>query len=166
MTVFKAALRHTLISFIMLSCLLGIPYFILRDDTGVDTVTSASVVIEQPSGAYVVLINTDRHTDEENLKTWKQFFSGGEIGFLFEDIGCMVPLSDTAGLELAKSFQSRLPENQMTLKTEDPTLLFSKAEYGNFDIVLLSNEAYLAYGAESIAKLPFVDVIKSEGRRE
>jgi hypothetical protein len=45
---------------------------------------------------------------------------------------------------------SRLPENQMKIKTEDGTLMLSKAEYGRFDIIIMSEEFASAYGAKTL----------------
>ena len=131
--------------------------------SGVDAVSSATMIIDQPSGAYVVLINRDRHPDTEKLATWEAFFSGEEIGFLFEDISCTVADSDAAGLELAKSFQSRLPENQMSVRLEDITLMLSKAQYGRFDVILMSREIYEASGAADEKRESYVDLIEAEG---
>ena len=160
-------LRHIFVVGVSLFLLLGMPMLrtgvLQRGGAGVDAVSSASVILEQPSGAYVVFLNKNLHSNKENLEVWNEFFSGNEIEFLFEDLSCVVADSDAAGLELAKSFQSRLPENQMRLRTEDATLLLSKAEYGKFDCIVMSHEAYEAYGAKSLAKKPFVDRIESEG---
>ncbi len=144
-------LRHILIVAAAVLLLVGFPViasgYPARFFSGVDAVASATVMIDQPSGGYVVLINRNRHPDEDNLAVWEDYFSGKEIGFLFEDIHCMVGDSDPAGLELARSFQSRLPENQMALRTEDLTLMLSKAHSGGFDVILMSEEAFDAWNA-------------------
>ncbi|MBR1472033.1 MAG: hypothetical protein IJ600_10385 [Lachnospiraceae bacterium] len=130
----------------------------------VDAVSSATTILAQPSGAYIVLINEGRHTDAGKLQTWKQFFSGEEIDFIFEDISCIVAGTDAAGWEIAESFQSRLPENQMKLRTEDATLLLSKIYYGEFDVALFSREAYEGYGAEIVTKRPrIMSIMAGEG---
>ena len=160
-------LRHVIIVAAAVFLLVGLPViqtgYLTRLISGADTIASATVIIDQPSGGYIVLINKDLHTNTENLAVWEDFFSGKEIGFLFEDIRCTVADSDPAGLELAKSFQSRLPENQMALRTEDITLLFSKVHTGQFDVVLISKEVYDAYRAGSLVKNDSTDVIESEG---
>lgn len=159
-------IRHIMIGLLSAVLLVGGPIYAIYGPNGTassDAVSSASVIIDQPSGAYVVLINRERHPDSGNLNTWISFFKGEEIGFLFEDISCIVPSSDASGLELAKSFQSRLPENQMKLRTEDATLLMSKAIYGEFDVIIVSREAYDAYGGGSAAAQPFVECVESEG---
>jgi hypothetical protein len=131
--------------------LLGIPflktdYFKKMTNEDVDAVTSASVVIDQPSGEYIVLINRDMHTDADNLKTWISFFGGEEISYLFEDISCSVIDGDTGALTMARSFQSRLPEKQMSVKAEDATLLMSRADNGKYDIIIISKEYAKSYG--------------------
>ena len=94
------------------------------------------------------------------------FFSGEETDFLFEDISCSVPATDESGLTLAENFQARLPENQMSLRRQETTLLMSKAMYGGFDVIFLSKEMYDSCGAKSISKLPFVVTVESEGVQE
>jgi hypothetical protein len=137
--------KHTLVVLAGVTLLLGIPFLTtdyaksMRRGT-VDTVTSASVVIDQPSGNYIVLINQALHTDQENLNTWVDFFSGEEISYLFEDISCSVASGDSGALTMAQSFQSRLPEQQMSVQTENATLLMSRADCGKYDIILLSKE--------------------------
>ena len=124
-------IKHIIIVCVCLVILLGIPFLYLyfkayENDT--DAVTSASAIIDQPSGEYIIFINKDKRKDEETLKIWKNFFNGEEISYVFEDIVCGVAENDTAGYTMAQSFQSRLPENQMTIRTEDGTLMMSKAE--------------------------------------
>lgn len=147
-------IRHILITAISLMLLAVLPLYmsgaIGTKDAGPDAVASASVIIDQPSGAYVVWINRDNHPIEENLSTWERFFSGEEIDFLFEDISCMVAGGDASAMELAESFRSRLPENQMTLRSEDATLMLSKAYYGRFDIIIMSKEFYEAREASKL----------------
>ena len=160
-------IRHAGVVIAALLLLAGVPvcrtgYFQNRL-SGVDAVSSATMIIDQPSGAYVVLINRNLHPDAEKLATWETFFSGEEIGFLFEDISCTVADSDAAGLELAKSFQSRLPENQMSVRLEDITLMLSKAQHGRFDVILMSREIYEASGAADEKKESYVDLIEAEG---
>ena len=114
-----------------------------------DAVTSASIVLDQPSGNYIILLNRALHTDEEKLKEWTTFFSGGEILYIFEDIACSVANVDAMGRELADSFRSRLPENQMQVKPEDITLLLSRADAGLYDVIILSREFADAYAAST-----------------
>ena len=86
------------------------------------------------------------------------FFRGEEVSVIFEDISCSVATGDTGGQELARSFQSRLPENQMRIQTEDVTLLLSRADHGKFDVIVLSKEFADSYAAET-AYQDNVDVI-------
>ncbi len=115
---------------------------------GTDAVSSASVVIDAPSGEFLILLNPEKHPDEENLAFWTDFFSGEEVTYCFEDISCMVARTDTAALELARSCQSRLSEHQMTVRQEDMTLLLSRADNGKFDTIILSREMAEHYAAE------------------
>ena len=148
-------IRHIVIIIVALLVILGIPfsrtsYFAQLRNPGADAEASASIIIDQPSGEYVVLINEDRHTNAENLAIWKDFFAGKEIPFLFEDIVCTVGSIDGGGLGMAQSYQSRLPENQMQIRQEDITLLLSKAEYKRFDIIVLSKEFADMFGASTL----------------
>jgi hypothetical protein len=147
----KVIIRHMGIVLAGVLILLGIPFFttdycknLLQGDP--DAVTSASVIIAQPSGEYLVFINSTFHTDAENLNTWVDFFDGKEISYLFEDISCSVISADSGALEMARSFQSRLPEKQMTIQTEDATLLASRIDNNKYDIVILSKEFANSYG--------------------
>lgn len=149
-------LKHTVIVGAALFLMLGLPFFTsdyfaaLMVGDGVDAVTSASVIIDQPSGNYVVLINLDRHQDGEKLAVWKDFFAGKEVSYIFEDIVCTVAKSDGNGLEMAESYQSRLPENQMKIRLEDGILMVSRAEYGKFDILIMSEEIADSYSASTL----------------
>jgi hypothetical protein len=87
------------------------------------------------------------HTDEENLNTWISFFRGEEISYLFEDISCSVITGDEGAITMAQSFQSRLPEKQMSIQTEDASLLMSRADHGLYDIIILSREYAESYHA-------------------
>jgi hypothetical protein len=108
------------------------------------------VIIDQPSGDYIVLINQNLHTNRDNLYTWVQFFSGQEISYLFEDISCSVAAGDSGALTMAQSFQSRLPEKQMSVQTENATLLLSRADCGKYDIIILSSEFAERYDLTTI----------------
>lgn len=143
---------HILADLLIVAAALVIP--VLLSDygrgmlSGTDAVSSASVVIDAPSGEFLVLLNPERHTDEENLAFWTDFFSGREVTYCFEDISCMVARTDTAALELARSCQSRLSEHQMTIRQEDMTLMLSRADNGKFDTIILSREMAEHYTAE------------------
>ena len=154
--------RHILIVAGALFLILGIPVWksgwLARAVSGVDAVSSATTILEQPSGNYMIYLNEARHPDAETRAAWVDFFNGEEIGILFEDLQCVVAEGDAAGIAMAESFQSRLPENQMTIRQEEATLMLSKAEHGRYDVMVLSQEmaealaaGTLETGAENIA---------------
>ena len=115
-----------------------------------DAISSASVIIDKPGGEYVVFINRALHSDSDKLAIWEDFFLGREIPVIFEDIHCEVPDGDTAGYDMAVSYMSRLPKNQMTVDRVNGTLLLSKADNGRYDILIMSKEYYDAYEASSV----------------
>mgnify|MGYP007070332351 CR=1 FL=1 len=82
----KKVFRHIIIVLAALFILAGVPVlstgYIQNKLSGVDAVSAATVIIDQPSGAYVVFINKDRHLNAGNLDTWQTFFRGEEIDFL------------------------------------------------------------------------------------
>lgn len=134
---------HVGLVILLLGILLGIPFaihyneLVIRDST--DAVTQASIPLpDQPSGEFVVLIKTSLH--EDAIEDWKDFFHDEEFAVIFEDIECMVADGDSAGMQMAERYQAQLPENQMRLRTENPTLLVSKAETGYIDVVVFSRE--------------------------
>ncbi|MBR1930594.1 MAG: hypothetical protein IJ833_03830 [Lachnospiraceae bacterium] len=149
-------IRHVCIIIAALLLTLGLPFFTSDyfaakvGAHGVDAVTGASVMIEKPSGEYLVFINEMLHPDEDKLAAWCDFFEGRDVSYIFEDISRFVANGDITGMEAALSFQSRLPENQMKITGEDATLLLSKAEYSKFDVIIMSKEFAQAYGVQSI----------------
>ncbi len=160
-------IRHAATVLAAVLLLVGVPvcrtgYFQAKM-SGTDAISSATLIIDQPSGAYVVLINRERHPNPDNLSVWEDFFRGEEIGYLFEDISCVVADSDAGGLELARSFQSRLPENQMSIRLEDVTLMLSKARFGRYDVMLMSREFYDACGAAADSEAGTAVLIEAEG---
>ena len=72
----------------------------------------------------------------------------------------MTVQGDADGIQLAERYQARLAENQLSLRTESPVLVASRAENGLFDVIVLSREmadAYqfsTVYGNSSIAVIP------------
>ena len=144
--------------------LLGVP-FLLSDGfaelvNGTDAVSSASAVIDAPSGNFTVLINRDCHKSESDMAAWHEFFSGGDFDIIFDDTRCTVLDGDTNALTMAESFMSRLPENQMTVQSGDPVLVLSKADHGRFDMMILSDEAAESFAANSVYDGKNVDVIR------
>jgi galactitol-specific phosphotransferase system IIB component len=51
---------------------------------------------------------------------------------------------------MAQSFQSRLPEKQMSVQTENATLLMSRADCGKYDIIILSKEFAESYDMTTV----------------
>ena len=137
---------HFMFIVLGLFLVLGIPFLstgTLRErlsQDSADAVSSATAVIESPDGKFLVFINQSFHTDQETLGDWLLFFRGEEVSYIFEDIACSVAESDPGAIALAKSFQSRLPENQMKIQTEDAALFASRAEHRKFDIAIMSVE--------------------------
>lgn len=127
---------------------------------GADAVSSASVIIDKPSGDYIVMINRERHANESDMAAWREFFSGGDFSVIFDDISCVTAEGDAGALELARSFMSRLPENQMKVKTADPLLMLSKADNGRFDTIIVSVEAADSYCAATVYDGKNVEVIR------
>lgn len=164
-------MKHLLADCAVLFAVLGIPFlcsdtFLRMIGKAPDAVSSASVVIEQPSGNYVVLINTEKHRNAENLALWESFFTGADAPVIFEDISCMAAANDAGGCEMAESCRSRLPENQMHLRKIDGTLLLSKAEHGLFDTVILSAEFADLLSAETVYGMENVKVLYVSGVAE
>lgn len=122
--------------------LVGLPtLYILDMSKGKDTdaVSGASIRLpDKPSGDYVILLNSSLH--EDCLDDWTAFFSSGELNVIFDDISVIAAQSDTAAVQMAERFRAQLPENQMSLRTENPTLLVSKAESGCIDAAIFSKE--------------------------
>jgi len=87
-------LKHLLIVTGALFIMVGVPLMMtdywrgLLSSDEADAVSSPSVVIDKPSGNYIVLINTRLHTDKEKLNQWIDFFDGKETDIIFEDIAC------------------------------------------------------------------------------
>ncbi len=161
-------IRHILCDMLVLFLLLGVPF--LRTDycqallsSDPDAVSSASVIVDKPSGAYLVFINLEKHTDAEALEIWRDFFSGKEIDLIFEDIVCSVASGDSNARTLAENYQSRLPEHQCEIKSEDATLMLSKAEHQKFDILVMSQEFADAYHADALSHMQNIEIIQVQG---
>lgn len=144
-------LKHLFVTTGALFLIVGVPLMmtdywrgLLSSDTA-DAVSSPSVVIDKPSGNYIVLINKELHKDPDKLNQWIDFFSGKETDIIFEDIACTVAEGDSLGIEMAESFRSKLPENQMKIKKEEAILVISRAEEGKIDILLMSKDFANSY---------------------
>ena len=161
-------LRHIgLVALILLVCL-GVPGLLFADfgqigsRDGPDAVSSASLALpDQPSGEFVILMNTARHSG--SLDQWSDFFLEREVGVIMEDISCLVPASDATGEQLARRYQARLAENQMRLRQENGLLVVSRAENGLFDVIILSREMADAYDYGTVYQRGDVQVITVKG---
>ncbi|MBR1554639.1 MAG: hypothetical protein IJ644_04510 [Oscillospiraceae bacterium] len=161
-------IRHILCDMLILFLMLGLPF--LRTDyckalmnPDADAVSSASVIVDKPSGTYLVCINLEKHTDDEALEIWRDFFTGKEIDLIFEDIVCSVAKSDSNAGTLAENYQSRLPEHQCEIRKEDVTLMLSKAEHLKFDILVMSQEIADFYHADTLRSMPEIEIIQVQG---
>ncbi len=133
---------------------------------GTDAVSGASEILDAPSGNYTVLINRERHKSGSDMEAWREFFSGGDFTIIFDDISCVTLEGDESAHEMAMSFMSRLPENQMKLHSGSALQVLSKAEYGRYDMLLLSDEAAESYGISAIADSSFTEVIHTVDKGE
>ena len=131
--------------------------------SGVDAVSAATAIQDAPSGRYTVFINRDKHPDEKVLGDWVAFFSGKDVPLIMEDVDCVAFEGDVAGIEMAESLQSRLPENQMKVRVVDGVLALSKAEAGLFDVIVTSDEMAKALTADTVAASRNVEVVHREG---
>ena len=140
----KAAklLFHIFISLTASFLLVGLPTgFVLyhTQSEAPDAVSGASVKLpDKPSGDYVLMLNRSLH--EDSFDDWVSFFQNGELNVIFDDINCIAAQSDADALKMADRLIAQLPENQMKLRTENPTLLVSKAENGCIDAAIFSKE--------------------------
>ena len=126
---------------------------------GVDAVSSASVILDAPSGSYVVLLNEARHQRYDTSDQWERFFKGESL-VIMDDVVCGVMEADAGGRQMADSYRSRLPENQMKVRAEDALMLLSRAQAGGFDVIVMSREFADAYRADTVCGLEGVRVIE------
>lgn len=167
----KKIAAHIGIILLSLFCLYGIPYLntdhFKRQISGdVDAVSAATTILAAPSGNYVVLINKALQFPNDKIEDWEMFFRGEETDLLFDDVTLAVAMGDTGGMDMARSYQSRLPENQMTLQTVDPIMLLSKADAGRVSFAVMSKEAADAYQAENAAQNPDMEVIEVQKKTD
>lgn len=137
-------LVHVLADLAVIAAVIGIPMLISANRT--DAVSSATTIIDAPSGEFVILLNRRRLTEDT---FWEHFFAGEDVDFCFEDITCTVAEGDQPSLTMTQSFQSRLSANQMKIRQENMTLMLSKADHGRFQVMILSKEAAEQNHAES-----------------
>ena len=136
----------------------GVNVFALPS-VGSDLISSATTIVESPSGHYTVLINRDLHTNAEVLGHWRDFFEGKDVPLIMEDVHCFVLDGDTSGIGMATSYSSRLPANQMKLRVQDPVLVLSKVQAGVFDMLVASDEYLEAFGGLEGVDLQRTEVV-------
>lgn len=117
----------------------------------VSSATAQTVSAEDMKGKYVVILNKALHDRTGTTEDWTKFFSFAEdVPLIMEDITCKVAQFDADGMDTARQYQARLPENQMIIQEEPGVMLLSKAELGRFDVVILSEAAANTYSAQTL----------------
>ena len=140
-----AHIGGTLLAVFLLAALPILLSFDIFGAETADAVSSASLELpDQPSGDFVILMRADLHRD--TAADWESFFKDEDFAVIFEDISCLVSIGDESAKQLAERYMAQLPENQMTLRSEDATLLASKAEAGYIDVAIFSREMADAIG--------------------
>lgn len=143
--------------------LLGTGYLRLPSDSpdAVSSATAQSVSAEDMSGKYVVFINRATHDKAGTTADWEKFFSfSDDVPLIMEDITCKVAEHDSEGLDTARKYQARLPENQMKIEREAGVMLLSKAELGRFDVIVMSEAAANSYSAQTLYEKENILTIK------
>lgn len=155
-TVLRFAMRllSVVVAGAIIICLLTAGgYLNLNSDSpdAVSAATAQSVSAEDMEGKWVVLINRKLHDQSGTTADWQKFFTfSDKVPLIMEDITCKVAEHDASGLETAKKYQARLPENQMKIVREAGTMLVSKAELMRFDVIILSEAAANAHSAQTL----------------
>ena len=117
----------------------------------VSSATAQTVSAGDMEGKWVVLINRRLHDQAGTTADWQKFFTFSDnVPLIMEDIICKVAEGDASGLETAKKYQARLPENQMKIVQEAGAMLVSKAELMRFDVIILSEAAANTYSAQTL----------------
>lgn len=161
------ALKHILCIAVGLLVFFVMPGLLFGDlpalvSGGPDAVSGASMEIpDTPSGEYVVLINRDRHS--LTMEDWRAFFEERPVGVIMEDISCLLVQGDASGKQLAERYLARLAANQMTLKEENSLLVVSRAENGQFDVVILSKEMADAVDFSAACSASFTETVEVKG---
>lgn len=145
--------------FLILPALIFVNFDTILGAAGYDAVSSATQIItDKPSGQYVILINKGL----SEIDVWEEFFDDKDIPVIMEDISCLVISGDENGLEMARTYQSRLPENQMKIKQAEGLLTVSKAQNALFDVAVMSQEFADAYNAETVYGNENIEVITKQ----
>ena len=138
--------------------------YINRSSDSPDAVSSATaqpVSAGDMSGKYIVFINRGLHDKAGTTGDWEKFFSfTDDVPLIMEDITCKVAQLDSEGLDTARKYQARLPENQMKIEQEAGVMLLSKAELGRFDVMIMSEAAAKSYSAQTLYDIEKILTIK------
>ena len=117
----------------------------------VSSATAKPVSAGDMSGKYMVFINRELHDKAGTTGDWEKFFSfSDDVPLIMEDITCKIAQLDSEGLDTARKYQARLPENQMIIEQEAGVMLLSKAELGRFDVMIMSEAAAKSYSAQTL----------------
>ena len=128
-------------------------YINLNSDSpdAVSSATAQTVSAGDMEGKWVVLINRGLHDKSGTTADWQKFFTFSDnVPLIMEDITCKVAQGDSSGLDTAKKYQVRLPENQMKIVQEAGTMLVSKAELMRFDVIILSEATANTFSAQTL----------------
>ena len=151
-TVIRFALRFLSVvaAAALIICLLAAGGYMNLDGDSPDAVSSATaqtVSAGDMEGKWVVRL----HDQADTTADWQKFFTFSDnVPLIMEDIICKVAEGDASGLETAKKYQARLPENQMKIVQEAGAMLVSKAELMRFDVIILSEAAADSYSAQTL----------------
>ena len=165
-TVFRFALRFlsVVVAAALIICLLTAGGYMNLDSDSPDAVSSATaqtVSAGDMEGKWVVLINRELHDQAGTTADWQKFFTFSDnVPLIMEDITCKVAEGDSSGIETAKKYQARLPENQMKIVQEAGAMLVSKAELMRFDVIILSEAAANTYSAQTLYEINNILKIK------
>ena len=166
----KKILEHFCVIAAGLLVLFGIPLIRYSDrliallGKDPDAVTGATMLIpDQPSGEFVVLLNRQKHA--ETLAEWTDFFLEKPVDVIFEDLDCIVIDADVSGIQLAERYQARLAENQMMISRQNGLLAVSKAQWGDYDVLILSKEFADVYTLSTVCEREetMVIIVTGEG---
>ena len=141
--------------FVLPFALWGNPVAVQARVTGAeqDLLSPVSVIQAVPEGSYTILVNRALHPDAQALDGWMAFFAGQQdLPPIREDVSAVVLSDDSAGLKMAKSLQSRMATNQMTLRTEVAPIVLSQVERGDYDVFIASDEALERWGATNLVE--------------
>jgi len=150
-TVLRYAMRilSVAVAAALIICLLTAGGYINLNSDSPDAVSSATaqtVSAKDMEEKWVVLINRELHDKSGTTADWQKFFAFSDnVPLIME-----VAEGDASGLDTAKKYQARLPENQMKIVQEAGTMLVSKAELTRFDVIILSETAENTYGAQTL----------------